>query len=295
MAKNSLGHLSPGRVEPMRSVPAHIPRPEYVGRAAPRIATGAATYTPDEIERVRRAGQIAADAIAYVERTIRPGVTTAWIDAQVHEFLVAHDAYPSTLGYRGFPASCCTSVNEIICHGIPDDTVIESGDILTLDVTAYVDGMHGDTARTILVGDVSEPARLLSERTEEALWRGIRAAKPGRPVSVIGLAIEAYARRFGYGVIRDYTGHGVGRDFHTGLIIPHYDAPEYDTVLEVGMIFTIEPMLTLSGEIHDEVWPDDWTVATVDKSLVAQFEHTLVVTDRGADILTLPSDASLDT
>jgi methionyl aminopeptidase len=214
-------------------------------------------------------------------------VTTAELDRIVHEYVVGHGAYPSTLGYRGFPASSCTSVNEVVCHGIPDDTVLDDGDLVNLDVTAYLDGMHGDTNATFLVGDAADDARLLVERTREALARGIRAVAPGRQVNVIGRAIEAYARRFGYGVVRDYTGHGVGRAFHTGLVIPHYDAPEHDTVMEPGMVFTIEPMLTLGG-IEWDLWDDDWTVVTRDRSLTAQFEHTLVVTERGAEILTLP-------
>ena len=178
-------------------------------------------------------------------------------------------------------------MNEVICHGIPDDTVLDDGDLVNIDVTAYLDGYHGDLNHTFLVGEASEEAALLVERTREALARGIRAVAPGRQVNVIGRAIEAYAKRFGYGVVRDYTGHGVGRAFHTGLVIPHYDAPEFDTVMEPGMVFTIEPMLTL-GTIEWDVWDDDWTVVTRDRALTAQFEHTLVVTERGAEILTLP-------
>jgi len=175
----------------------------------------------------------------------------------------------------------------VICHGIPDDTVLIEGDLVNIDVTAYLDGYHGDLDKTFLVGEASEDARLLVERTREALARGIRAVAPGRQVNVIGRAIEAYARRFGYGVVREYTGHGVGRAFHSGLVIPHYDAPEFDTVMKPGMVFTIEPMLTL-GTVEWDVWDDDWTVVTRDRALTAQFEHTLVVTERGADILTLP-------
>jgi len=190
--------------------------------------------------------------------------------------------------YRGYPKSVCTSLNEVICHGIPDSTVLEDGDILNLDVTAYLDGMHGDTNKTLLIGNVDEESRLLVERTEEALNRAIKAVKPGRQINVIGRVIEKYAARFGYGVVRDYTGHGVGREFHSGLIIPHYDAaPLHDDVIETGMVFTIEPMLTLGG-IEWEQWDDGWTVVTKDRSRTAQFEHTLVVTEDGAEVLTLP-------
>jgi len=258
-----------------------------VGRPAPAPNTAGDRYSPDEVERIRAAGRIAAQAIEAAASAIAPGVTTDELDRIAHDHVVAQGAYPSTLGYRGYPKSSCTSVNEVICHGIPDDTVLEDGDLVNLDVTAYLDGHHGDLNRTFLVGEASEEASLLVERTEQALARGIRAVAPGRQVNVIGRAIEAYARRFGYGVVRDYTGHGVGRAFHTGLVIPHYDAPEFDTVMEPGMVFTIEPMLTL-GTIEWDVWDDDWTVVTRDRALTAQFEHTLVVTERGAEILTLP-------
>ncbi|MCM3659066.1 type I methionyl aminopeptidase [Agromyces mediolanus] len=287
MPKDSAGHLIPGRLPAPRAVPAEIARPEYVGRAAPRPNTEGDRYSAAEVERIRAAGRVAAGAIEAASAAIVPGVTTAELDRIVHEYVVGHGAYPSTLGYRGFPASSCTSVNEVICHGIPDDTVLDEGDLVNLDVTAYLDGMHGDTNATFLVGDAAEETRLLVERTREALARGIKAVAPGRQVNVVGRAIEAYAKRFGYGVVRDYTGHGVGRAFHTGLVIPHYDAPEHDTVMEPGMVFTIEPMLTL-GTTEWDLWADDWTVVTRDRSLTAQFEHTLVVTERGAEILTLP-------
>ena len=271
MPKDAAGHLIPGRLSPPRRVPAGIPRPEYVGRPAPAPNTAGDSYSPDEVERIRAAGRIAAQAIEAAASAIAPGVTTDELDRIAHEYVVAHGAYPSTLGYRGYPKSSCTSVNEVICHGIPDDTVLDDGDL----------------NHTFLVGAASEEAALLVERTREALARGIRAVAPGRQLNVIGRAIEAYAKRFGYGVVRDYTGHGVGRAFHTGLVVPHYDAPEFDTVMEPGMVFTIEPMLTL-GTIEWDVWDDDWTVVTRDRGLTAQFEHTLVVTERGAEILTLP-------
>ncbi len=280
--------LSPGRVSPRRAVPAHIARPEYVGRAAPTPWHGPDVLDAGTIERVRVAARLAAQALQEVGRHVAPGVTTDELDAIGHEFLVSHDAYPSTLGYRGFPKSLCTSVNEVICHGIPDSTVVEDGDIVNIDVTAYVDGVHGDTNATFLAGDVDEESRLLVERTREALERGIKAVRPGREINVIGRVIEKYAARFGYGVVRDFTGHGVGPAFHTGLVVPHYDAaPAYDTVIEPGMVFTIEPMLDL-GTADWEMWDDGWTVVTADRSRSAQFEHTLLVTDTGAEILTLP-------
>lgn len=288
MPKDSAGHLVPGRVSPMRPVPSRIPRPEYVGRPGPAPYTRGDVYTPDEVELIRESGRIAAQAIALVGEAVRPGVTTEELDVIGHEFLLANDAYPSTLGYRGYPKSICSSVNEVICHGIPDDTVIEEGDLVNIDITAYKNGFHGDSNQTFIAGTASDEVTQLVDRTREALARGIKAVAPGRQVNVIGRAIESYAKRFGYGVVRDFTGHGVGAAFHSGLIIPHYDAaPAFDDVMEPGMVFTIEPMLTL-GTHEWEMWADDWTVVTRDRSLTAQFEHTLVVTERGAEILTLP-------
>ena len=287
MPKDSIGHLIPGTVSSTRSVPSHIVRPEYVGKKGPAAFTGSDVYSADKIAHIRESGRIAAQAIAAVGAAIVPGVTTEELDQIGHDFLVAHDAYPSTLGYRGYPKSLCSSVNEVICHGIPDNTVLEDGDIVNIDITAFKNGVHGDSNVTYIVGEASEEVALLVDRTREALARGIKAVAPGREVNVIGRTIESYAKRFNYGVIRDYTGHGVGEAFHSGLIIPHYDAPQYNTVMEVGMVFTIEPMLTL-GTSDWDIWDDDWTVLTRDRSITAQFEHTLVVTERGAEILTLP-------
>ena len=287
MPKDSSGHLIPGRISPTRFVPDHIARPEYVGKTAPSTFTGSDIYGGEAVARIRNSGKIAADAIALVGTSIRAGTTTDELDAIGHDYLVANDAYPSTLGYRGFPKSLCSSVNEVICHGIPDDTVLENGDIVNIDITAYKNGVHGDSNQTFMVGETKPDITDLVNRTRESLNRGIKSVAPGRKVNVIGRAIESYAKRFGYGVVRDFTGHGVGEAFHSGLIIPHYDsAPAYSTEIEVGMVFTIEPMLTL-GSIEWDLWADGWTVVTKDRSITAQFEHTLVVTERGAEILTL--------
>lgn len=284
----STGTLVPGRISPIRAVPASIPRPEYVGKKAPAKYTGSYVQNPIQIAKIRAAGKIAAEAIQHVGSFVQPGVTTDELDRIGHEFLIAAGAYPSTLGYRGYPKSLCSSVNEVICHGIPDDTVLQSGDIVNIDITAYKDGYHGDSNVTFLVGDVSQEVKDLVDRTKIALDRAIASVAPGRQVNIIGRTIEAYAKRFNYGVVRDFTGHGIGEAFHSGLIIPHYDsAPLYSDVMEVGMVFTIEPMLTL-GTHKWEMWKDDWTVTTADKSITAQFEHTLVVTETGAEILTLP-------
>ncbi|GAB3763659.1 type I methionyl aminopeptidase [Nocardioides ginsengisegetis] len=268
-------------------MPAHIPRPEYVDRPKPAPFTGTEVKDAETIEKMRAAGRLAAQARELVGAAVAPGVTTDELDRIGHEFLCDHGAYPSTLGYRGFPKSLCSSVNEVICHGIPDSRRVEDGDIVNIDITAYLDGVHGDTNATFLAGDVDEESRLLVERTREALERGIKAVKPGRRINVIGRVIESYAARFGYGVVRDFTGHGIGTHFHSGLIVPHYDEAAYDTLIEVGMTFTIEPMLNL-GTHEWVMWDDDWTVVTRDQRRSAQFEHTLLVTADGAEVLTNP-------
>jgi methionyl aminopeptidase len=282
--------LEPGRVSPRREVPRAIARPHYVNAAAgvPADHDDPQPKDADTIARMRVAGRIAADALVEVGRHVAPGVTTDELDRIGHEYLLAHGAYPSTLGYKGFPKSLCTSVNEVICHGIPDSRPLVDGDIVKVDITAYVDGVHGDNCATYYAGAVAPEVRALGEHTREAMLRGIKAVAPGRPVRVIGKVIEAYAKRNGLGVVRDYTGHGVGQSFHTKPTILHYDEPSATTVLEPGMTFTIEPMLTLGGH-RWFMWDDDWTVLTKDGAFAAQWEHTIVVTDDGAEILTLPS------
>ena len=279
--------MMPYPQSPRRAVPASIPRPHYVDRPAPDRYTGSHVQTPETIELMRESSRIASDALYEAAKAIAPGVTTDRLDAIAHEYMLDHGAYPSTLGYRNFPKAICTSINEVICHGIPDTRPLEDGDLVKIDVTAFKNGVHGDNCATFYCGDVDEESRLLSERTREALDRAIRAVRPGRQINVIGRVIESYARRFGYGVVRDYTGHGVHTSFHSGLVILHYDEPRLDTLMKPGMTFTIEPMLTL-GTHETELWADDWTVVTTDKSRVAQFEHSLVVTKSGAEILTLP-------
>jgi methionyl aminopeptidase len=282
------GSVAPGVLSGRRGVPASIARPEYVDRPAPAKYTGPEVKDTETIEKMRIAGRLAARAMAAAATAIAPGVTTDEIDRIGHEYMLDHKGYPSTLGYRKFPKSLCTSVNEVICHGIPDDRVLQDGDIVNVDLTVFIHGVHGDTNATYLCGDVDQESRLLVERTREALNRAIRATKPGREINVIGRVIESYARRFGYGVVRDFTGHGIGTAFHSGLVVPHYDAaPQYDTLIEPGMTFTIEPMLNL-GTVEWDMWDDSWTVVTKDRKRSAQFEHTLLITDTGAEILTLP-------
>ena len=285
MPKDASGKLIPGTIQPQRPVPKSIARPEYVGKAAPSKHVGGDRYSDEDIQRIRAASKLAAQALQVVLEAAKPGVTTDFLDEVGHEFLISNGAYPSTLGYRGFPKSLCTSVNEVICHGIPDDTILEEGDLVNVDITAFLSGVHGDNNATVIVGDGPQEIVDLVSRTHEAMLRGIKAALPGREVNIIGRSIEAYAKRFGYGVVQDFTGHGVGTSFHTGLIIPHYDAPEYNTVIEPGMIFTVEPMINL-GTHEWEMWSDDWTVVTKDRKHTAQFEHTILITESGPEILT---------
>jgi methionyl aminopeptidase len=286
--------VSKGDVSPIRTVPPSIPRPDYVGKRRASQWRGGDVHSAETIARIRATSRLAAQALAEVGRSVVPGVTTDELDRIGHEFLLDHGAYPSTLGYPGsagrppFPKSLCTSLNEVICHGIPDSTVIQPGDLVKVDITAFKDGVHGDNCGSFIAGDPSPKARDLVEATREALARGIAAVMPGREVNVIGRVIEAYATRNGYESVRNYTGHGVGPAFHSGLVIPHYDsAPMHSDVIKPGMVFTVEPMLVAGSELNYE-WDDGWTVSTDDGSWCAQFEHTLVVTDDGAEVLTLP-------
>jgi methionyl aminopeptidase len=245
----------------------------------PGRVEGCRIKLPDSLRR--------CELLLVLAKEVVPGRSTGEIDKLAAELMRQHDCKSAFLGYRGFPKSLCSSLNEVICHGIPDSTVIRDGDIVNIDITAYLDGVHGDTNATFLAGDVDEESRALVERTHEAMMRGIRAVAPGRHINVIGRVIESYAKRFGYGVVRDFTGHGIGTSFHSGLIVPHYDDPSTSTVMEPGMTFTVEPMLTL-GTIEYDVWPDGWTVVTKDRKRTAQFEHTVLVTETGYEILTLP-------
>ncbi|MDN5683970.1 type I methionyl aminopeptidase [Corynebacterium glyciniphilum] len=282
--------LTPGTPTPIRKVPDSIDRPEYVWKDSVRENVGEPwVQTPEVVEAMRESSRIAAGALSAAGAVVAPGVTTDEIDRVAHEYMCDHGAYPSCLGYRGFPKASCVSLNEIVCHGIPDTTVVQDGDIVNIDVTAYKNGVHGDTNATYLAGDVAEEHRLLVERTYAAMWRGIKAVKPGREINVIGRVIEAYAKRFGYSVVRDFTGHGVGPTFHNGLVVLHHEEPAYDTVLEPGMTLTIEPMLNL-GDLPYDIWDDDWTVQNKDGKWSAQFEHTMVVTETGVDVLTLRED-----
>ena len=275
-----------GRVSPRREVPPHIVRPDYVLKGRP--GAGMVGDPATRVERMRRACRAAVEVLEETAREVRPGVTTDALDAVAHAAYIARGGYPSTLGYHDFPKSLCTSVNEVVLHGIPDSRALEAGDIVNLDITIYLEGMHGDCSATYAVGEVDEVSRRMMRVTEECLMLGVEAVKPGRPVNVIGKAIEAHATRNGYGVVRHYGGHGIGEVFHTSLHVSHFFDPEATTPIEEGMFFTIEPMLTL-GTWQLKDWNDGWTVVTADGQRSAQYEHTIYVTRDGAEVLTARS------
>ena len=278
--------VRPGIISPMRQVPPDISRPDYAQSGRPSSRSEAEGHAPDFIARMRRACALAAEVLEETGKRVRPGITTDALDAFAHELTIARGAYPSPLNYHGFPKSICTSVNEVICHGIPDSRVLEEGDIVNLDITVYVDGVHGDTNATFLVGEVDAESRRLVQVTRECLERGIAAVKPGAQVRDIGRAIQPHAEQAGFSVVRAYCGHGIGERFHTNLQIPHYDDPMAKTVITPGMTFTIEPMIS-AGDWRHRVWDDGWTAVTSDGRRSAQFEHTVLVTETGVEILTV--------
>jgi methionyl aminopeptidase len=273
------GHLSAHR-----SVPADIPRPPYAPDAPPLVPA----VPPDEIpERMRAAGRAAREVLLEVGEAVRVGVTTDELDRICHEAYIARGGYPSTLDYKGYPKSLCTSVNEVICHGIPDDRALVDGDLVNCDVTIYLHGVHGDCSATFLVGDVDEVGRRLVQTTYESMWKGIDAVRPGGRINEIGRAIQTQAEAGGFSVVRSFVGHGVGETFHTAPSVPHFYDPHADTVIEPGMTFTIEPMINEGGWELGRIWPDGWTAPTRDGSRSAQFEHSLLVTATGVEVLTL--------
>ncbi len=275
----------PGAISPRRDVPATILRPDYAERGRPQVVEEPMVKSDDVIARMRQAGRMAADVLATTARAIGVGVTTDELDAVCHQATVRQGAYPSPLNYHGYPKSLCTSVNEVICHGIPDSRPLRDGDIVNLDVTVYLDGVHGDTNATFGVGNVDDESQRLIVVTRECLERAIDAVEPGRPINDIGRAIQRHAEDAGFGVVRNYCGHGIGEVFHSRPQIPHYYEPSADTVMEPGMTFTIEPMITVGSWRH-VVWEDGWTAVTADGRRTAQFEHTILVTETGADVLT---------
>jgi methionyl aminopeptidase len=271
-------------VTPARDVPASIPRPEYAVSGLPRTSLRD-VKNADELARQRRACRAAARVLRIAGEAVKVGITTDALDELAHAEIIRLGGYPSPLNYRGFPKSICTSVNEVICHGIPDSRPLEDGDIVNLDVTVYLEGMHGDCSATFLVGDVDAEGQRLVRVSRECLQKGIAAVHPGRPISDIGKAIEAHASRHGYGIVRSYCGHGIGDGFHTSLQIPHHYDRSARRVMEEGMTFTIEPMVT-EGTWEDLLWDDGWTAVTADGRRTAQFEDTILVRADGAEILT---------
>ena len=274
-------------VSPRRTVPAGIARPEYALTGEPSSRASRAVRTPDEIEHMRIAGRVAAEVLIEVGTAVAAGVTTDELDRIGHDACIARGAYPSPLNYRGFPKSLCTSVNEVICHGIPDSRKLLEGDVVNVDVTAFIEGVHGDTNATFVVGEVDHASRDLIRITRQAMHAGIATVRPGSRINEIGRAIEAAVKGGNYGVVREFIGHGIGDQFHTSLQIPHYYQASARTVIEEGMTFTIEPMITI-GSPALYVWDDDWTAVTLSGQRCAQFEHTLLVTSDGVEILTLP-------
>jgi methionyl aminopeptidase len=266
-------------------VPAHIQKPPYADTGHVERRSEPAVKSPDVIERMRKAGAIAAEVLRLAGEMVRPGITTDDIDAYVHQLCIERGVYPSPLNYQGYPKSVCTSVNEVICHGIPDSRVLQDGDIINLDVTCYVNGVHGDTNATFAVGTIDEESRHLIEVTRECMWRGINVVRPGVPLYEIGRAIESHAKSHKMGVVRAFIGHGIGEQFHTDIQILHYYEPRNGLLMRPGMTFTIEPMITLGSEKH-RMWDDDWTAVTIDGKRTAQFEHTVLVTDDGVEVLT---------
>ncbi len=246
-----------------------------------------------EIEKMRQSGSLGAELLTYLEPMIKPGVSTLELNDAAEAWTQKHGARSAPLGYHGFPKSICTSINEVVCHGIPHaKQILRDGDIVNVDVTPILDGYHGDTSRMFFVGEPSPVARRLVEVTEEAMWRGIRAVKPGAKIGDIGAAIQEYAEGQGFSVVRDFVGHGVSRVFHTAPQIPHYGEPGKGKKLRPGMVFTIEPMIN-EGTWEVEVLADKWTAVTKDRKLSAQFEHTVAVTADGVDVLTLHPDLVL--
>ena len=275
-----------GTVSPARAVPGRIARPEYAETGVPGpYRLSCVKATGDQVGRMRRAGGLAREVLDAVLAEVRPGISTDELDRIAHERIIALGAYPSPLNYMGFPKSICTSVNEVVVHGIPDSRLLIEGDIINCDVTVYYDGMHGDCSETVFVGEADEEARKLVRVTWECLMKAIDVIRPGQYLNAIGLVIETHARSNGFSIVREFTGHGIGESFHMSPYIAHFYEPDNTARMEEGMTFTIEPMIN-EGVAECVIWPDKWTAVTADLTRSAQFEHTLLVTRNGAEILT---------
>lgn len=278
--------VSPGIVSPSRAVPAKIGRPEYAGTGVPGpFKLSCVKKTDDQIKRNRKAGRFAREVLDTVLAEVQPGISTDELDQIAHERIVALGAYPSPLNYMGFPKSICTSVNEVVVHGIPDSRLLVEGDIVNCDVTVYADGMHGDCSETVFVGKVDIGGQKLVQVAWECLMQAIDVVRPGLLLNQIGLVIENHARENGFSIVREFTGHGIGESFHMSPYIAHFYEPDNAVKIEEGMTFTIEPMIN-EGVAECLIWPDKWTAVTADLARSAQFEHTLLVTRDGVEILT---------
>lgn len=289
------GRIKPGIVEPMQQVPNHIKKPDYAVDGIPKAKrTGlpwdVTPQTPEDIIRMRVSGRIAREVLDEAIRLVKPGIMTKDIDRVVFEETIKRDSYPSPLNYHGFPKACCTSLNEVICHGIPDTTVLQEGDVINIDVTVFHDGVHGDCSETVFVGRVSDQVRDLTVTTFEAWQAAIDFCKPGAKYSEIGGIIEDIVAAKGYTSVQEFCGHGIGRVFHTTPNVLHYRNKQKSGVMAPGHTFTIEPMICL-GKPEVLKWDDNWTATTRDGLPSVQFEHTLLITDTGVEALTgkLPS------
>ncbi len=247
---------------------------------------GIILHTEEDFKMLRAAGRLAATTLDMITPYVKPGVTTGELDRIIHEYTLAHDAVPGPLNYRGYPKSCCISVNHVVCHGIPGDRVLQEGDIVNIDVTPKLNGWYGDTSRMYTVGKVSIKAAKLITITYESMMRGIEAVRPGATLGDIGYAIQSHAEKHRYSIVEDFCGHGIGQTFHTEPNILHYGRPGEGMKLKAGMVFTIEPMLNI-GKGDVKILEDEWTAVTRDRSLSAQFEHMLAVTEKGYEIFTL--------
>jgi len=278
--------VSAGSISPCRFVPAHIKRPEYAQSGVPApYKRSCRKDSAEERERMRRAGGIARQVLDTVLAAVRPGMSTDELDLIAHQRVIDLGAYPSPLNYMGFPKSICTSVNEVVVHGIPDSRVLLDGDIINCDVTVYAFGMHGDCSETVFVGEVDADAKKLVQVTWECLLRAIDAVRPGVKINAIGRAVEDCVRQHGFSIVREFCGHGIGENFHMAPYIAHFYEPDNTALIEEGMTFTVEPMIN-AGSAECRIWADKWTAVTVDRSRSAQFEHTLLVTADGVEILT---------
>ena len=248
--------------------------------------TGIMIHDDESFTAMRKAGKLAAEVLDYITPYVEPGITTNKLDKKCYDFIIRHNAIPAPLNYKGFPKSICTSINHVICHGIPGDKVLLNGDIVNIDITVILDGWHGDTSRMFCVGKTGIKAKKLIENTFEAMWRGIEVVKPGANLGDIGYAIQSFAEKKGYSIVRDFCGHGIGRVFHDSPSVLHYGTKNEGITLKEGMFFTIEPMINV-GRYDVKILSDGWTAVTKDKSLSAQFEHTVSVTSSGYEVFTL--------